>query len=102
MKQIDFKRKDSKRCAVCHNATHRGFLTAKAVMEHNCVGKNCPYLEKLDHRYWTQCERKSLEKKVMKLMMELKPLMFKDDCYKAVKEMDIIALRRFVELGGWG
>ncbi len=100
MKQISFSRKSSAPCGICHNPTHRGYLVAKAIKEHDCIVKNCKYLQKLDHDYWRQRERKRLEKKAMKLYGQLNPRWRKDDCYQAVKMLRIEDLRGFLEVNG--
>ncbi len=98
MKKIDFNLKPSKPCAVCHNPTHPGYLTAKTLREHDCINKNCHYFQKLEHDYWVQQERKYLEKKARKIYAQINPHWTKDDCYKAVKQLRIEDLRGFVEI----
>lgn len=93
MKQIAFTRKSTKPCGVCHNANHKGYLTAKAVKEHDCIGKNCPFLQKLEHDYWTQIERKKLEKRYMKLALRLGECKIKDEAWKKAKTMRLDELR---------
>ena len=97
MKQISFRRMSSKPCAICHNKAHKGYLSAAAVKEHQCCEKNCPFLQKLEHDYWLQCERKKLEKRTMKLLMRHHGYT-KDASYKKVKEMTLTDLRGFVEV----
>ena len=37
----------------CWLFRHRGYLNRKLLEEHNCIGKNCPMLQKFeDHPYW--------------------------------------------------
>ena len=102
MKQIDFRRMSVAPCAVCHNDVHKGYLSVKAIKEHDCVGKNCPFLQKLEHLYWTQVERKQLEKKYMKLSVRLGESRTKDEAYHKVKMMVLDDLRletqRLIEL----
>lgn len=93
MKQIAFKKMSSAPCAVCHSEAHKGYLTVKAVKEHNCLGKNCPSLQKLEHDYWTQVERKKLEKKYMKLAVKLGECKIKDEAWQKVKSMRLDELR---------
>ncbi len=54
-KPIHFNVKISKRNAVgyCHHKKHIGNLNEKKLKEHNCIEKECPYLEKYeDNKYW--------------------------------------------------
>ncbi len=96
MKQISFRRMTSKSCAVCHNKTHPGFMSAAAVREHQCCEKECPYLQKLEHDYWKQREGKKLENRTMKLLGRQYITWTKNGCYKQVKMMSIDDLRDFV------
>lgn len=96
MKQISFERKSKKPCAICHSKAHMGFLTAAAVKEHHCCEKNCPFLQKLEHDYWVQLERKKLEKRVMKMLSNQNVTWIKSVCYRKAKEMSLDELREFV------
>ena len=96
MKQISFRRMASKPCAVCHSKIHPGYLSAAAVREHQCCEKECPFLQKLEHEYWKQRERKRLEKRTMKLLERQYNTWTKNDCYKRVKMMTLDDLRDFV------
>lgn len=97
MKQISFAKGAKKPCAICHSRAHKGFLTAAAVKEHKCCEKNCPFLQKLEHDYWIQCERKRLEKRAMKMFSNKNITWTKTVCYKKVKELSLDELRAFVE-----
>lgn len=45
----------SRACAFCTH--HRCYLTVKQVRQHNCLGKQCWYLQKnADHDWWRQRE----------------------------------------------
>ncbi len=91
MRQISFVRGTKKPCAICHSKAHKGYLTAAAVKEHQCCEKNCPCLQKLEHDYWLQKERKKLEKRAMKTFM--KEGLTKDQSYKKIKGMKLNELR---------
>lgn len=96
MKQISFKRSNA--CAICHSPAHKGYLCAQAVKEHQCLGKACPYFEKLEHPYWVQVERKRLEERAFKrLSFKCKKAPIRD-IWKAIKELHIDELRKFVEV----
>ena len=97
MRQISFRRMAAKPCAVCHNKAHKGYLSAAAVKEHKCCERECPFLQKLEHDYWKQKERKRLEKRTMKLLSRQNNSWTKDDCYKQVKKMTVDDLKGFVE-----
>ena len=53
--------------AICHNKIHIGRLSIKMMANHQCLAKNCPYLEKTDHPYW---EMRALKKAAKKLARE--------------------------------
>lgn len=94
MKQISFGVKSA--CGVCHNKSHKGFLCAKAIREHECIGKNCPYFEKLDHPYWIQSERKLLEEKAFKMLNVRCKASPTREIWRAIKELQIDDLRKYV------
>lgn len=53
-----------KRAGYCHNKSHKGYLSVKMIKKHECLRKQCPFLEKYeDHEYWKQRERIKLKKK---------------------------------------
>ena len=54
--------KSTKVVAYCNNATHWGWLNGRVMQEHNCLGKNCPFLEKANPNYWANIERNRIKK----------------------------------------
>ena len=51
----------------CHYKLHKGFLSWKAIKSHDCLGKQCPYLEKyLDRPVWIQWGRVQARKRALK------------------------------------
>lgn len=96
MKQISLSVKNA--CGMCHNRKHKGLLCAKAIKEHQCLGKNCRYFEKLEHPYWTQVERKSLEEKAFKILNIKCKATPTREIWKVIKELNINDLRRYVEV----
>lgn len=53
----------------CHYNLHRGYLSWKAIKSHDCLGKQCPYLEKyLDRPVWVQRKKEQAKKKALKQM----------------------------------
>lgn len=37
----------------CHNNIHKGYLDIKLLMQHDCINKKCPFLEKFeDYPFW--------------------------------------------------
>ncbi len=44
--------------AYCHNKRHIGRLSRKTMKNHQCLQKQCPFLEKLEHPYWEIKKRK--------------------------------------------
>lgn len=96
MKQISFSRSDA--CAICHSPAHKGYLCAQAVREHQCLGKGCKYFEKLEHQYWIQVERKKLEAKAFKRLRHRCIKSSNTEIWKAIKELQIDDLRKYVEV----
>ncbi len=103
MRKIDFNRKESERCGICHNMAHRGYLTVQTVQEHSCIEKNCVFLERLEHPFWVRRDKQKrkrgkikLEKKVFKALSEMNPYWSPGRCRQMAKEMDIVALKAFV------
>lgn len=48
----------------CHCKKHKGRLSVKMLKNHQCLGKQCPFLEKYeDHPYWEQRKKKKEKKK---------------------------------------
>ncbi len=55
----------------CHYRQHQGYLSVKQLKNHNCLGKQCPYLQKYeDNIFWIRrVEIKELKKaKKLELM----------------------------------
>lgn len=51
----------------CHNPNHYGYLSVKLLKRHECLRKQCHYLEKyLDKGYWVERERINAIKKAKK------------------------------------
>ena len=51
----------------CHYKLHKGFLSWKAVKSHDCLGKQCPYLERYtDRPVWIQWRKAQARKKALK------------------------------------
>ena len=49
----------------CHCKTHKGKISVKMLKKHQCLGKQCPFLQKYeDHPYWEQRRRKKELKKL--------------------------------------
>lgn len=59
----------SKSVAYCHCNAHKGNISVKTLKKHECLRKQCPYLEKYeDHDYWRQRQTLKDKKKEKKLM----------------------------------
>ena len=58
-------------CAYCHNRSHKGYLSVKALKEHECLRKQCCFLQKLEHPYWEQRERIKEERRKKKDALSL-------------------------------
>ena len=51
----------------CHNELHKGFLTITIMNEHDCIGKECSFLEKFeDYPFWVKKRRKEEQKQISK------------------------------------
>ena len=51
-------------CAICHSKVHPGALSAHNLKDHECLVKQCPFLEKCEnHPYWTHLAKKKAGKK---------------------------------------
>ncbi|WP_026653663.1 hypothetical protein [Butyrivibrio proteoclasticus] len=51
----------------CHYKKHNGFVSEKMLKKHQCLGKNCPYLQKYEnHEFWIDRARIKAEKKARK------------------------------------
>jgi hypothetical protein len=57
--------------ARCHLRAHRGNLSARLVKSHDCIAKKCPFLEKMDVKFWRAYEAKKQEKKKRTLLKKL-------------------------------
>ena len=67
MKQISFRKMSTKPCGMCTHGSHKGYLSVKALKEHECLRKQCPYLKKFEnHDYWKQREVIKARKKAKK------------------------------------
>ena len=54
-KVMDGKAEGSAAVAYCDNPTHKGELTQRLIREHNCISKECPYLQKYERNiFWCQ------------------------------------------------
>lgn len=53
--------------AYCHLNAHKGALSKNMLKQHQCLAKQCPFLEKYeDHPYWKERARKKAEAKAAK------------------------------------
>ncbi|MDR1069754.1 MAG: hypothetical protein LBL37_03085 [Gracilibacteraceae bacterium] len=62
---------DDKIIARCHLRTHRGFLTKNLVKSHNCIVKECPFLDKMGREYWQNLEIAKQTKKDNRLKIKI-------------------------------
>ncbi len=53
----------SKTAGICHNRIHTGRMSIHTIKQHECLGKQCPFFEKVDHPYWEKREMIKLLKK---------------------------------------
>lgn len=64
-----FKGQPRKEKAVgyCHNKSHHGYLSLKAMRQHQCTKKGCHYFEKYeDHPFWIEKRKRKEAKKARK------------------------------------
>lgn len=65
---IDKKYRAKEPIGYCWCFTHRGYLNVKLMEEHECLEKQCKYLQKYtQHPYWGNLEREKEEKRLRKL-----------------------------------
>lgn len=56
-------------CGYCHNKTHRGYVSVKALKDHKCLAKQCLFFEKFEeHSYWAMKEKIKENRKNKKLL----------------------------------
>ncbi len=55
------------------------YLTTKQLKKHECLGKQCPHLDKLPHPFWVQREKKLQAKKERKVTQYLNTPSFIND-----------------------
>lgn len=57
--------KPEKIVGYCNYRLHRGYITANSVKSHDCIAKNCPYLQKFDGNstYWSFVESEEKKKR---------------------------------------
>lgn len=64
---------------VCHNNIHKGILTVNLLKKHDCLGKNCTYLEKYKNKsYWHTLEKEEEEKNKRKIAKKENQVLEKD------------------------
>ncbi len=71
----------------CHHKMHKGAVNKAILKEHDCLGKNCPYLERnCQSPFWAalEIEKESKEKRKAKLRAE--------KIQRAIEEADLKAL----------
>lgn len=59
----------------CHCYTHKGFLTKNLLRQHDCINKECPFLEKYrDYPFWEHFDRvqENLSKKKTEIKLKKK------------------------------
>lgn len=48
---------------ICHNPIHKGYLSVTLLNKHDCIDKECRYLERFeDYPYWVRQRNKESEK----------------------------------------
>ena len=51
-------------CGYCHCRTHRGYLSTALIKQHECLKKDCPFLDAFEtHEFWREREKKRADKK---------------------------------------
>lgn len=38
----------------CHSSSHKGYMVLNAICDHQCLEKDCPRFEKLEHPVWSE------------------------------------------------
>jgi len=51
----------------CHCKTHKGYLTMKLLRQHECLSKQCRFLQRFEEEpFWTQQEKMKAKRKLRK------------------------------------
>ena len=65
---IDRKYRTKDPIGYCWYYMHRGYLNTKLMREHECLEKECKYLQKYEtHPYWEEVEREKEKKRLRKI-----------------------------------
>ena len=60
---IDRKYRRGEPAGYCWCMTHLGYLDPGLIEKHDCIGKNCRFLQRYEqHKYWYKVARKQAEK----------------------------------------
>lgn len=98
----------------CHNQQHKGFLTVRILNKHDCIEKNCHYLERFeDYPFWISYYRKKRAEELKRVKLKHKKeqaklhedkLKRKEDAYKvqaymfaekySITDFEIISIRQ--------
>ena len=70
---IDHAWRNKKPLGYCHCRLHKGYLDCKLLKKHECLNKQCTFLEKyLEHPYWAQRDFQKQIKKSKRLEFKQK------------------------------
>lgn len=62
------------------------YLTVKQLKKHECLGKQCQYLDKIQHRFWDIRDKKLQSKKQNKINAYLNTPSFLNDVAEALSK----------------
>ena len=69
---IDGRYANSERIiARCHCSTHPGYLTQALMKSHNCMAKDCSFLQKVNSEYWELLEERARRRKLWRKKIRL-------------------------------
>lgn len=75
-KYISYK-PTSKAIGYCHLSKHKGFITKEALKAHDCLGKQCPFLQIYEDKpYWSNYFNNLKRKKVRKYYIKNKDYLY--------------------------
>ena len=81
MNYMSHQPRPSNAVAYCHNQDHKGYLSPNLIKCHNCISKNCKYLEKYEEKtFWIKRELTNILKKYNKKEIK-KGIQINDETY---------------------
>ena len=61
---IDHVWRNKKPIGYCHCRIHKGYLDCKLLKKHQCLNKQCTFLERYEHPFWEERLKKKNAKQI--------------------------------------